>query len=96
MQAPDEFHLDQNYPNPFNPSTTISYVLSQNSHVVLTIYNTKGEMVYNLVNEFQVAGKYKLHWNGLNSAGAKVASGIYFYKITASKYSTFKKMLFLR
>ncbi len=92
-QVPAKFDLSQNYPNPFNPVTTINYSLAENSDVTLTIFNTLGEVVNVLVNESQTAGSYNVTWNGLSSAGTKVASGMYFYQIQAGNFNQVKKMM---
>ena len=70
---PKEYALYQNYPNPFNPSTTIQYVLSQGSHVVLTISNTLGQRVATLVDTEQRVGIYRVHLDGTD-----IASGTYY------------------
>lgn len=90
------FELEQNYPNPFNPATTIEYNLNSSENVQLNIYDIKGERIKTLVNDFQSAGNYKVQWDGTNSQGSKLSSGVYFYSIkTGSNVST-KKMILLR
>ncbi|MCB9070187.1 MAG: T9SS type A sorting domain-containing protein [Calditrichae bacterium] len=93
---PQAFTLAQNYPNPFNPSTTISYQLPQNNDVVLKIYNTLGQEVRTLVNERQNAGRYEIVWDGLNSNGAAVASGMYIYKIQSGEFTHQRKMMLVK
>jgi len=73
------FELAQNYPNPFNPITNISYTLTEESNVKLTIYNPLGEVVETLVEKVQAANKYEVVWNATNEP-----SGIYFYSIEVS------------
>ena len=73
-----------NYPNPFNPTTAIRYQISATSWVVLRVYNTLGEEVATLVNEYQLAGIKSEVWDGRNNAGSQVASGIYVYRLTAN------------
>jgi hypothetical protein len=94
--APVSTKLLGNYPNPFNPSTSINYALSEDGFVSLKIYNTLGEEVANLVNEYQVAGIKSAVWNGRNDAGQSVASGIYIYRLTAGNVVLSEKMLFLK
>ncbi len=91
------YTLSQNYPNPFNPSTMINYQLPMNSNVSLKIFDILGREVITLVNEHKPAGNYTVEWNGTNSAGQKVGSGIYFYQLkTGSGFVETKKMLLLR
>ncbi len=93
---PQRFELGQNYPNPFNPETTIEYALKENQFVSLKIYNTLGQEISTLVNEFQAAGYKTVIWNGMNETGAYVSSGVYIYRITAGEFAASRKMLFLR
>ncbi len=94
---PTEFALNQNYPNPFNPTTTISYTLPEASHVTLTIYNVLGQKVRTLVNnKLATAGTHVQKWDGRDELGHKVASGIYFYKLEANKFSAIKKMILMK
>ena len=93
---PREFSLKQNYPNPFNPVTTIQYSLKEQSKVKLVIYNTLGQKVKELVTGLKNAGLHFAKWNGENSFGRKVASGIYFYRIEAGNYINTKKMVLMK
>lgn len=90
------FNLKQNYPNPFNPSTNISYTLPNSEFVRLSIYNIDGSLVNNLVNKNESAGDHIIVWNGKNSRGLEVSSGIYFYRITAGQHTASKKMILLK
>ena len=85
-----------NYPNPFNPSTIISFSLNNSSNVKLTVYNVKGQKVTTLVDKHFENGSHTVTWNGKNNNNKAVASGIYFYKISAGKSSAMKKMLLLK
>ena len=85
---PQQFMLKQNYPNPFNPATEISYSIPQPLQVKLHIYNSIGQAVIELVNEYQDIGHYTIQWN----AGT-LPSGIYFYQLSAGKYSETKRMI---
>ena len=77
---PDAFKLSQNYPNPFNPQTSIKISLQDDAHVDLVIYNLIGEEVIRLAsNEFKRSGYYNFIWNGQNSNGMKVSTGVYLY-----------------
>ncbi len=93
---PERSALYQNYPNPFNPSTAIRYDIAINGHVQLTIYNVLGERVRNIVSQTQPPGRYTVEWDGCNSAGESVASGIYFYKLEAAGFIQTKKMILLK
>ena len=93
---PAEFQLYPNYPNPFNPETQIKYVLSEQSLVKLTIYNSIGQEVRTLVDGIEPAGSYLIRWNGLNDFGQKVSSGIYFYRLSAGNFVSVKKMSMLK
>jgi hypothetical protein len=93
---PDKFSLQQNYPNPFNPSTTIKYSVAKPCNVQIIIYNQLGQEVYVLVNERNPAGEHNVRWNGKDAKGNKVASGIYYYRLTAGNQVETKKMLYLR
>ena len=86
----------RNFPNPFNPTTTISYSLKENAKVSLTIFNIKGQKVKTLVNEVLPSGDHSADWNGRDSNGKQVSSGIYFYKLKAGDYQRVKKMILLR
>lgn len=88
---PDGFTLEQNFPNPFNPSTTIQYNIPKTEMVVLKIYNILGQEVKTLVNEEQIAGTYQAVFDA-----SHLASGVYFYRLTAGDYVEVKKMMFLK
>ncbi|NQV18941.1 MAG: VCBS repeat-containing protein [Armatimonadetes bacterium] len=85
-----------NYPNPFNPETIISFGLKSDSHVLLQIYNIKGQLVTTLLKENVNAGYHEILWNGKDSNGEQVASGLYLYRMTTEDFSQIKKMLFLK
>jgi len=93
---PTEFALDQNYPNPFNPNTTIKFALPVASEVELNIYNILGQKVKSLVGGHLEAGYYSLVWDGTNSGGVAVASGVYFYRIKAGEFTQSKKMILIK
>lgn len=97
FSVPEKYSLSQNYPNPFNPTTVIPYALPQAGKVTLTIFNVLGQKVHTLINNEQAtAGNHMAQWNGLNQAGHKVASGVYFYKIQAGKFTAVKKMIMMK
>lgn len=95
-EKPDNFQLMQNYPNPFNSSTCISYTLTRQSHVKLTIFNANGEQVTELVNCFQPSGIHKTMWHGNNHKGEPVSSGTYYFKMENDQHAGFRKMILLK
>jgi len=88
---PQEFTLFQNHPNPFNPNTVISYSLPSDSKVKLIVYNTLGQKVKILENEFKNAGNYSVTFNA-----SELPSGIYFYKLETGQFSQIKKMILIK
>ena len=98
MKAPTETTLLPNYPNPFNPETWIPYQLSSPSDVKVHIYAVNGSLVRRLSLGHQVAGMYHgrsraAYWDGKNEIGEPVASGVYFYTLTAGDFTATRKML---
>ena len=98
---PEETALFHNYPNPFNPETWIPYQLAESAEVALTIYDANGEMVRYLALGHQAAGIYQsrsraVYWDGRNQLGESVASGLYFYTLTAGQFTATRKMLILK
>ena len=99
--VPKETELLPNYPNPFNPETWIPYRLAEDTFVTLTIYDQRGSVVRKLNAGHQTAAVYEgrseaIYWDGRNEVGDRVASGIYFYTLTAGDYSATRKMLILK
>jgi len=95
-ELPTSFEVYQNYPNPFNPTTTIEYTLPTEGNVKLEVYNSIGQLVNVLVEEYQNAGRQKVSWNGKDSFGNLVASGIYFYQIKTNSLIQVKKMILMK
>ena len=98
METPTETTLLPNYPNPFNPETWIPYQLSSPSDVTVRIYAINGNLVRRLALGHQATGVYQsrsraAYWDGRNEVGEPVASGIYFYTLTAGEFSATRKML---
>lgn len=93
---PATFGLAQNYPNPFNPTTEISFSLPANQYVELDIFNVLGQKVRSLVNQDMTAGEHTVMWDGRNTGGATVSSGVYFYRIAAGDFTDTKKMMMLK
>jgi hypothetical protein len=96
---PEKSSLLQNYPNPFNPETWIPYHLSDSNPVAIGIHNASGQLVRTLDLGHKDAGIYAsrsraAYWDGKNEAGEAVASGVYFYSLTAgSHFSATRKMI---
>lgn len=95
-QLPTAYTLSQNYPNPFNPFTTIPYTLPEDSPVRLTIYNLQGQVVRTIAQGHQPAGSYNAQWDGKDSAGNQLGSGVYFCNFQAGDFNHVQKMLLLR
>ena len=91
LTIPKEMKLEQNFPNPFNPSTRISFTLPKPGEVKIEIYNTLGQRVEILVNQYMLAGNHEVEFNAQN-----LSSGIYFYSIEAGEFHDVKKMILIR
>jgi len=89
--VPMAWRLDQNFPNPFNPVTTIGFALVKPSHVRLRIYDVAGRLVMTAVDRQMDAGEHKVDFRA-----AGLASGVYFYRITAGRFEETRKMVVLR
>ena len=96
LSVPTRYALHQNYPNPFNPVTDILFDLPKAGPVELVIYNLMGQVVRTLVNSELTGGYHKIRWNGLSDKGAPIATGMYFYQISAGSYHATKKMVLLK
>jgi hypothetical protein len=88
--------LRGNFPNPFNPTTTISYSVKTPEAVTIEIFNVKGQLIKTLVSEAKEAGNHTVVWNGDDNSGRRVSSGIYYYKMSAGKYSSTRKMVMMK
>ena len=98
---PEETALLRNYPNPFNPETWIPYQLAESAEVTLTIYDMNGKLVRRLAVGHQAAGMYQsrsraAYWDGRNQLGEPVASGLYFYTLTAGEFTATRRMMILK
>ena len=99
--VPQENALLPNYPNPFNPETWIPYRLAEDTFVTLTIYDGIGQVVRTLDVGHRIASAYEnrskaVYWDGRNEIGEQVASGVYFYTLTAGDFSATRKMLIIK
>ena len=100
-EIPAETELLRNYPNPFNPETWIPYRLAEDADVSLTIYDVSGETVRTIDIGHQTAAMYEtrakaIYWDGRNRFGEQIASGIYFYSLSAGDFSATRKMVILK
>jgi hypothetical protein len=93
---PGNFALGQNYPNPFNPDTEIRFELPTRAHVNISIYNLLGQRVRVLIDEERSAGYHTVTWDGRNSFGEGVSSGVYLYKMDTGNSVETKKMMLLK
>ena len=101
LPSPKKTVLLTNYPNPFNPETWIPYYLAEPADVTLSIYSVDGRLVRTLALGHQAAGIYEsksraVYWDGRNSVGERVASGLYFYTLTAGDFAATGKMLIMK
>ncbi|MCA9734612.1 MAG: exo-alpha-sialidase [Deferribacteres bacterium] len=96
IAVPTQFELKQNYPNPFNPGTQISFDLPQNGEIEMSIFNTSGQLVRQLIKASYTAGSHTVSWDGRDAQGLTVASGLYFYVLRANNFVQTKKMLKLK
>ena len=92
---PQNFTLYQNYPNPFNSSTTIIVDLPEPAELELKVYNILGQKVKTIFNGEKLQGQHYFFWKGNNEYGSRVASGVYFYRISASGINSVQKMILL-
>lgn len=100
-KKPTETRLLRNYPNPFNPETWIPYQLAETADVSVKIYSMNGNPIRTLKLGHQSAGTYinknqAAYWDGRNEFGEQVATGIYFYMLTAGEFSATRKMVILK
>ena len=93
---PAKFVLDQNYPNPFNPITSISFALSEESIISIKVYNSLGDEIKTLINEFRPMGQHQINWNGTNNTGEIVSGGTYFYQLKVGDFTQTQKMVLLK
>lgn len=96
LTLPTQYLLGQNYPNPFNPDTTIPFSLPHPERVKLELFNVLGHQVRTLVDKTLPAGDYEILFDGRNEQGSILASGVYYYRLTAGSVSNSSKMLLLK
>jgi hypothetical protein len=93
---PTDYVLEQNYPNPFNPQTRIRFAIPEAAYVKLNIYDINGMLVKTLDEGNKSVGRYEAIWDGKNSFGSKVGSGVYFYRLQSNSFVQVKKMILLK
>jgi hypothetical protein len=91
LGLPKSYELSQNYPNPFNPATTIKFALPESQVVKITVFNSIGEQVTKVVDEYMEAGSHEVNFSASN-----LASGVYLYRLEAGKYVQTKKMMLIK
>jgi hypothetical protein len=94
--VPRVFDLSQNYPNPFNPTTRIIFAVPKQTHVRLQVFDVTGRVVASLVDEVLPPGTHAAEWNARAADGTLLASGVYFYTLSAENFFASRKMLLLR
>ncbi|HIN26096.1 MAG TPA: T9SS type A sorting domain-containing protein, partial [Candidatus Marinimicrobia bacterium] len=94
--VPARYALGQNYPNPFNPTTTIRFELPVDAHTRIAIYDLLGREIIQLANKPLRAGYHQVVWQGRDTFGNAVPSGMYFYRMEANGFSSTRKMVFLK
>ena len=90
-QSPTVYYLEQNHPNPFNPTTTISYNLPEQTHVLIKVFDVNGKDIATLVNRTQNLGRYNLTFDASN-----LTSGVYYYRIIANDFLQMHKMILVK
>ena len=93
---PSEYNLIQNYPNPFNPSTTISFTVPSEGHVIISVFDLNGRLVSTLLDQSIDAGYHSIHWDGVDSNGLNVSAGLYIYTLQADGISLSSKMILMK
>jgi hypothetical protein len=93
---PESYMLEQNYPNPFNPSTQILFNLPKTEKISLIVYNLLGQKVATLVDGLLEQGAHAATWNGRDSRGVQLPSGVYFYTLKTASFVATRKMMMLK
>ncbi|MGV7224182.1 MAG: FG-GAP-like repeat-containing protein [Nitrospinales bacterium] len=91
LEKPNGYQLYQNYPNPFNPKTLIKFSIPKTGHVTLDVYNSLGQKVITLLDKQTPAGNHEVEWDASN-----MASGVYYYKLSAGDFEDVKKMVLIK
>jgi hypothetical protein len=96
IELPKAFALSQNYPNPFNPTTRFSIELPQVTDVQVVIYDILGRQIATLVNGQETAGYHTIEWDGRDTRGITVPSGIYFARMNAGEFTQTRKIMLMK
>jgi len=96
MGTPEMFTLHQNYPNPFNPVTEIRFDLAKASDVTISIYNVRGSLINQLVNDRAESGSHTISWDGTDARGNAVQSGVYIYELKVNDLVSYRKMTLMK
>jgi hypothetical protein len=94
--TPTSFGLSQNFPNPFNPSTTIQYQIPEDVHVHIVVYNVLGEVIAELVHEYQESGFYSVEWDGMSLNNISAPSGLYICRMQAGGFTGIQRLLLIK
>ncbi len=94
--VPHAFQLLRSYPNPFNPSTTVEYEIPQSAVVTVRIFDLHGALVSELQRAIQPAGRHQVTWDGTDSGGARVASGIYFCAVECGDQALSRQLVLVK
>ena len=95
-QVPALYRLNQNYPNPFNPTTTISFMIPEQTNVTVTIYDILGNRIRTMVDKPLEAGYHQYTWDSKDRSGKTVSAGIYFYQMQTRDFKTTRKMILVK
>lgn len=93
---PTTFRHGGNYPNPFNPMTRIAFDLPKTAQVRVSVFNAAGQLVTTLISESLNAGHHEVRWNGQDSTGHSVSSGVYFSRVDAGEFTATRSMMLVR
>jgi CRISPR/Cas system endoribonuclease Cas6 (RAMP superfamily) len=94
--APVRFTVGPSQPNPFNPSTTLTYTLPARTEVSVTVYDAAGRVVRELSRKVETAGEHAISWDGRDTAGATVSSGVYHIRVEAAGQAGTQKIVLLK
>jgi hypothetical protein len=93
---PQAASLGANYPNPFNSETTIPYAVGTQGPVTISLFDISGQLIRELVNHIHVAGQYKASWDGRDSGGSAVSSGVYLVRLASGNHNETKKIMLMK